>query len=193
MGAAGLEPGLVLRDSLSNPAGPSSQLLPHALDRRTPRSALCPVFSALCRPYTSPGCGEKWPQAPSLLGSRLSAELAAMSAVVRAKSTPLDEPPARQFPVFTGYCGAHSADFGLVWTGDLGRSGAAARTALASWRPDTRCARRVGANRPCMCVRPRCHDEPPRRAQPTHRANAGRRAPSAGSRVSHLELEQEER
>ncbi len=35
-----------------------------------------------------------------------------------------------------GYCGVHSAEFGPVWTGDLGRSGAAAPTALASWRPD---------------------------------------------------------
>ena len=29
-----------------------------------------------------------------------------------------------------GYCGVHSAEFGPVWTGDLGRSGAAAPTAL---------------------------------------------------------------
>jgi hypothetical protein len=43
---------------------------------------------------------------------------------------------AAQFPVFMGYCGVHCAEFGPVWTGDLGRSGAAAPTALASWCPD---------------------------------------------------------
>jgi len=50
----------------------------------------------------------------------------------RQSTTPL---PAR-FPVFMGYCGVHSAEFGPVWAGDLGRSGAAAPTALASWHPN---------------------------------------------------------
>ena len=59
-----------------------------------------------------------------------------MSALVRTKSTSVDDPPAAQFPVFMGYYGVHSAEFGPVWAGDLGRSGAAALTALASWRPD---------------------------------------------------------
>ena len=34
-----------------------------------------------------------------------------------------------------GYCGVHSAEFGPVWTGDLGRSGAAAPTALRHGAP----------------------------------------------------------
>jgi hypothetical protein len=48
----------------------------------------------------------------------------------------VDDPLAAQFPVFIGYCGVHSAEFGPVWTGDLGRSGAAAPTALVSSCPD---------------------------------------------------------
>ena len=46
-----------------------------------------------------------------------------------------------------GYCGVHSAEFGPVWTGDLGRSGAAAPNALAPRRPDRWRARRADANR----------------------------------------------
>jgi hypothetical protein len=45
-------------------------------------------------------------------------------------------PLAARCPVFMGYCGVHSAEFGPVWAGDLGRSGPAAPTALASWHPD---------------------------------------------------------
>jgi hypothetical protein len=45
-----------------------------------------------------------------------------MGAVVRTKSTSVADPLAAKFPVFMGYCGVHSAEFGRVWTGDLGRS-----------------------------------------------------------------------
>ena len=53
-----------------------------------------------------------------------------MSAVVRTKSTSVDDPLGRAIPVFMGHCGAHSAEFGAIWAGDLGRSAAAAPTAL---------------------------------------------------------------
>jgi len=52
-----------------------------------------------------------------------------MSAVVRTKSTSVDDPLAAQCPVFVGYCVVHSAEFGPVWTGDLGRSEAVASIA----------------------------------------------------------------
>ena len=59
-----------------------------------------------------------------------------MSAVVRTNSTSVYDPPGRPIPVFMGYCGVHSADFGAIWAGDLGRSAAAAPTALAPRRTD---------------------------------------------------------
>jgi hypothetical protein len=92
-----------------------------------------PHYAGFTPPRTSI-TGDREP--PPLLGSRLSAELAAMSAVVRTKSRSVNDPVAAQFPVFVGYCGVHSAGFGPVLTGDLGRSGAAAPTALAPRRPD---------------------------------------------------------
>lgn len=92
-----------------------------------------PHYVGLTPPRTS-AKGDREP--PPSLGSRLSAELASSRAVVRTKSTSVDDPLATRFPVFMGYCGVHSAEFGPVWAGDLGRSGAAAPTPLASWRPD---------------------------------------------------------
>ena len=77
------------------------RLLPDALDRRGPRSALCPVCSALCRPYSSADSGRRGPVAPPLLGSRLSAELAAISPMVRTKSTTVADPPGGEIP--SGY------------------------------------------------------------------------------------------
>jgi hypothetical protein len=60
-------------------------------------------------------------------------------------------PLAAKCLVFMGYCGVHSAEFGPFRAGDLGRSGAAAPTAPASWCPGPRCAWRPGGNLPCMC------------------------------------------
>ena len=54
--------------------------------------------------------------------------------MVRTKSTTVDDPPCCEIPVGMGYCGADSAEFGPVWTGDLGRSGKAAFGAIGPQR-----------------------------------------------------------
>ena len=129
-------PGLVT-DSVRNPAGPGGTVATaRAGSTKTPFCTM-PRFlrtkSRLLlrglRPLVTGNPRRRW--GLDLVRSR--PQRAPRSALSRRQWT---TPLAARFPVFMGYCGVHSAEFGHVWAGDLGRSGPAAPTALASWHPD---------------------------------------------------------
>ena len=130
-------PGLIVRDSGSNPAGPGGTVATARAGSRKTLFCTMPRFlrtmSGLLlrrlRPQVTGSARRRW----GLDLVRSWPQRAPWSALSRRQWT---TPLAVRIPAFMGYCGVHSAEFGAVWAGDLGRSGAAAPTALASWRPD---------------------------------------------------------